>query len=257
MILISACIGVYRLIKLPAIQLTTSLFGVGLLVLTLSPENGSRHILPIMPALYLLAGVGFGVAMHESRRRIPQLHRSFDIFIVFLFVLLLTSAIIRISKFPSALTRRFEAKPHYSEIFTHIASYSRQGPLLVEGTTDSLSLEGLRWWIARSNHTAYTTVAVDAFPFSSGTQERAIIHSRNQAAPWTNSVVPLEPLKATLQSGYYKTFIRIHGPTVKNRLRKKADEPHIKASEEYLDGLVTKLQQFGDTQVEVFSIPAP
>lgn len=257
MTLFSACIGAYRLIRLPAIQLAVSLFGVGLLVLTLSPENGSRHILPIMPALYLLAGLGFSIAMHESSRRIPQLHRAFEISIMFLFILLLTSATTRISKFPSALTRRFEAKPYYSEIFTHIASYSRQGPLLVEGTTDSLSLEGLRWWIARSNHTAYTTVAVDAFPFSSGTQERAIIHSRNQAAPWTNSVVPFEPLKATLKSGYYRTFIRIHGPTVQRRLNKKADDPQTQASEEYLDGLVTELQQFGDTQVEVFSIPAP
>ncbi|MCB0352538.1 MAG: hypothetical protein KDD64_03410 [Bdellovibrionales bacterium] len=257
MILFFAILGLWNDVHRPIVQLSWCLFVIGFAALFLSPENGSRHIIPVIPPLFLLAAFGGAAFLEWGERTSGAFRLVWRSGCCLLVVGLLVTIFFRVQKFPETITKRYESKPYFANIFESIATLASRGPVLVEGLSDSMSLEGLRWWVAKDLEIPYTKVKVDGFPFTSFQKIRAPIHSRNEAAPWVESNVPDKPLSDTLQSGYYRSFVRIYGTAVYHRLNNISEGSKKDLSEEYLETLMSTFQEIHGVRVQIYSVPVP
>lgn len=206
-----------------------SVFVWSLIIFTITSEKGGRHILFLMPAIFLLIPAGL-----ERIKSIPL--RSTLLLVIYL--LIAFGSFHDLKNYKKNFARKFESPSNSSEVIKFIASSTSNGSaVLTHGLNDSLSLEGLRLQTALTKDSRYRDVKVDSFPFHRATRDLAISHQRNLALPWQNHAIPAKPLLKVLQSGAYDFYVTISTP---NYLSYKAKHLQSEAGDKLNDFLKDK-----------------
>jgi len=178
-----------------------------LFLYTVATTKGARHILFAAPAFWFLVGVGFNNFISLLQIRHQKLIFYTTCFVVFF------SFAARFDWINRYLKDGFEGERSF-EILSNFAfkNLNPCEPILTLGTSDSFSLEALRWEAARRCGTGYTKIVVDRFPSTRGVRNHSALMNRNLGAPWQRKGVPIKPLEKVLKANYYKWLIVIHGP---------------------------------------------
>lgn len=202
---LTAIYGAYRYRKHITVQFAALSFCFGLITFTLCSQNGSRHLAFLDPALWFLSAIGLAHALSILKQK-----NSRTLAVSALFVLCVFSTIFRLNVMPEKFAGHFESPPGSVDIFEIIHQHTTaESKILIEGDTDAISLEGLRWYIAARRKQPYTAVTVDSYPFSKGDKERALAHKRNIALPFGNPAVPRKPLSKILATKEYDYYIQL------------------------------------------------
>ncbi len=193
---------------------------IGVFVLTVSTTNEPRHMLPLAPALWFLAGLGIVSGLwrlHQYSNRIVAGT------VLVLVSLILASALGPMRDLPERLRTEFEGDPVYSEVQSFALEHADLSrPVLFIGDfTDQNGLLAVRWLAATSTRQSVGALDLDYFPFE--TYEHSLI--RTNRKPQIATIDPTFPRKymnEVLARGYYATIVEVkhlenyYGPRAAN-----------------------------------------
>jgi len=191
-----------------------------LLVLNLSTTKASRHILFILPALWVPAGLGVAIVAGWGRERFGVL--AWGGLAGFAVLCALTTAALRAPRFEQQLTRRYEGKPGFVALQNFIFERSEVcAPLLVDGSTDSFSLEMLRWRSGVECGRGYSASAVDPWPPTAAKRRYARLRARSSDSLTARPELLGQSLPELAASGHYRWFVLIETPEIRRRIRQR------------------------------------
>jgi 4-amino-4-deoxy-L-arabinose transferase-like glycosyltransferase len=179
----------------------------GLIVLTISTTNESRHLLPLAPAIWMLAGTGLVTVLCNLRGRSSALIGAIPLT---LFVLLLLSAVGPLRSLRGQIEAEFEGDPVYSEVQAFALGHvDLNHPVLFIGDfTDQNGLLALRWLAATSTGRSLDSIDLDYFPFEN--HEHSLI--RTNRKPQIATVDPTFPrryINEILDREHYSAVVEI------------------------------------------------
>ena len=203
-----------------AVRVASWSVAVGLVVLTISTTNQPRHMLPLAPALWLLAGLGVVTILWRLRQYGGLILASI---VLALAALLIVGAYRPTRNLPARFIAEFEGDPVYSEVqnFALDQVDLSQPVLFIGDFTDQNGLLAVRWLAATSIGKSLEAIDLDYFPFE--TYEHSLI--RTNRKPQIATVDPTFPrsyMNEILARNYYATIVEIkhlenyYGPRAAN-----------------------------------------
>ncbi|HMO01657.1 MAG TPA: hypothetical protein PKD37_03010 [Oligoflexia bacterium] len=175
---------------------SASAFGI----LFFSTTNEARHIMPAMPFIYMLAGLGAESLWCRFRK-------SRQLLILLLISALFLQAIKTIVEFKEIAKKELEGEDFFVDAQRKIIGFLKE-PILVNGVTDSFSLEALRWFLSVSSGNGYKETKIDSYPFRTDKNKTAKIRGRNTIPAFIFSQIPLD-LEKIVDKKYYQTFVSL------------------------------------------------
>ena len=180
---------------------------VALGVLTVSTTNEFRHILVVIPMLWMLAGLRlaniFYTLITQPR---PELNASLGIGL--LLILFLDPIWGAVDQIRPELIRSFEGKAYYSAMQVTVlrAADLTKPVLMISDIDDDNNLLVYRWQAALETQRSIWDLNIDHFPYEF--YDRIILrHNRRLPAPDLIDNFPRAPLEEILAMDYYETAI--------------------------------------------------
>ncbi len=197
--------------RLPVRVAFWSIFA-GFVVLVISTTDEPRHVLVVIPAIWVLAGLGLASALR-------WLHRfSRGRFMAIGLLVLLVSMVFGgelgfIKVLPKDLAAEFEGLPVYATMQDYALGQVDLGqPILIVGTiSDQNGLLAMRWRAAVLAHESLWNLDIDYFPFDECEHSLMRTHRKPQIATVDRSF-PRDSLSAVLGRDYYRYIIAIDCP---------------------------------------------
>jgi hypothetical protein len=182
---------------------------VAAVTLTLSTTNEPRHILVVMPAIWMLAGLGL-IKVLRWLQSLPRGDVKVVASLVFLVALVVIGALRPASRLRVDLENEFEGVPVYAEVQDFALEYvDLDQPVLFMGElSDQNGLLAIRWRAALLTGESLWHLSIDYFPFEN--REHSI--QRTNRRPQVASILPSFPresLAAVLDCSYYAYLVEI------------------------------------------------
>ncbi len=219
----------------------------GLIVLTISTTNEPRHMLPLAPGIWMLAGVGLVTALYSLQRRNSALTGAVSLVLL---LLLMVSAIGPLRSLRGQLAAEFEGDPTYSQVQDFALSHvDLTRPVLFIGDfTDQNGLLAMRWLAATSIGQPLDSIDVDYFPFEN--HEHSLIRTnRKPQVATVDPTFPRDYINEILDREYYSVVVEIK--RLDNHFGPRSANPA-----DPLCGYPTQEQIFGEWIVIVYDVEA-
>lgn len=206
-------LGMFCYRKLPLVRISSfvSLFGVG--VVTLSTTNEVRHLMVVLPCLWILTGLGsFRILKWLTDR--PQ-GRVLSGMVVAACFLTLAFSLGPPTLFNTRrVVRSFEGLQSFYDLQLFMARHvDPSKPILTFGFSDKNGEQLARWILAANGGRSYREIVLDSYPFTERHYDKARKRMRNIDAPWRlPERIPREPLSAVIAAGYYSYGVQMQNP---------------------------------------------
>ncbi len=178
-----------------------------------STTNETRHFLFALPAAWYLSGVGAAVLLERiarGRRARERAGWGLPASIALLVLLVGFFGAQRLPQLGRNLRRALEGQPEFAELQEAIATHvDTAAPILADGFSDSFSLQGLRFVLARRASIPSTALRLDAFPFEEKNFQLARDRKRHVDRPFLDPPFPRAPLSAVIEQRYYRHAVQL------------------------------------------------
>ena len=191
-------------------------------ILGVSEEQGSRHIIPSLAFVWYLGSIGLvSIGAHLSQR-LKSFIQLFAVISLSLYFLHTTPRILSFTE------RMLETNNDYLAISDDMVQrLGCQHPILMLGRGDGFSAQWVRWYVAVRCNVKLVDVIVDPYPFSPLAFNKARRTGAPIARAYLDSAFPQEPLADVLNTGYYRGLIAFSQRNEPGEF-KKLDLPQIK-----------------------------
>ena len=204
-----AVVGIVRRWAQLAVRVAAWSILAGLVVLTISTTNESRHFLPLAPLVWLLAGLGLIEILHLLQRQ--TWGEAIRVIAVVTMVALLTIEARRlIASLPARLTTSLEGVPAHTRLYIDALSrVNLNQPILLMGDLyDQNNLLAVRWQAATLTNQSTWALYIDYFPFEQYEHSLFRTNRKPQIAS-TDLTFPRNHLNEVIERRYFATIIEI------------------------------------------------
>lgn len=223
-VLVLAFVGGWRYRTSAVVQFSVLLIFWGVFVMLLSTNNGSRHLLFLVPCIWFLSSLGMaGVIGFYTSGRVKLVGAALGV--VFVVEALLWARLL-----PATLKRRFEGTSVHHRLTEEILDQlTPDAKVLVQGTNDLFSIEYLRWAAGVKWDRRYSSILIDEYPLRMGVMQQC---RRTVPLPLSRGKGSIRPLANALKLGYYDNLVKVFpatsGPKKKPRSERKKHSVEIR-----------------------------
>jgi hypothetical protein len=212
-------------------------------ILGVSEEQGSRHIIPSLAFVWYLASIGLvSIGAHLSQR-LKSFVQLFAVIFLSLYFLLSTPRLLAFTE------RMLETNNDYLAISDDmVRQLGCQHPILMLGRGDGFSAQWVRWYVAVQCKLKLVDVVVDPYPFSPTAYNKARRTGAPIARAYLDPAFPQEPLADVLNTGYYRGLIAFSQRNDPGEF-KKLDLPEIK------ERIPSYLSEHGPRRLLIMPLP--
>jgi len=182
---------------------------IALVVVSILPNNDSRHFLIVAPLVWLVAGIGFVWII--GRVRESSLRNGLSVLLLVVFT---AAVFVNIRGYTAGLSadivKLFETKPYHGQMQEFILeNIDLESPILMIGDLkDTNSLLNFRWRAALLTDKSLWDLTIDQYPFNS--REDLLIMTNRKLQVTPDKPFHLDStLPEVLDSGYYTYLVNI------------------------------------------------
>jgi len=249
MVIPLALIGIIRRWKQLAVRVASWSILAGLVILTISTTNQTRHMLPLAPQIWLLAGLGFVEVLgwlHQSKVG----DRGVIVALGLVMAAVIITAIGPATTLRADLITQFEGEPAFIEAQDFaLENLDLDRPALFLGDlNDQNGLLAIRWRAATRTSRSLWDLDVDFFPFEQHEHSMARTNRKPQIAT-VDPTFPRRYMNEVLDRGRYATIAEV----------KRLDTyygPRSANPEDPLCGYATVEGRFDNWVVTIYDIAA-
>jgi hypothetical protein len=204
-----ALIGIVHTWQRLSVRVASWSIVAAIVVLSISPTDEPRHFLPLAPAVWMLAALGFTEMLRWSRGRSRGTIEVVAVLIV-VWALIAGGAIASVGSLRARLIEEFEGVPAYAALQDFVLQHvNLDQPILFIGElNDENGLLAIRWRAAMLANKSLWNLDIDYFPFESREAALHRTHRKPQIAT-VDPTFPREPLDEVLDRGYYAYVVEI------------------------------------------------
>jgi 4-amino-4-deoxy-L-arabinose transferase-like glycosyltransferase len=204
-----ASIGAVRQWKRLSVRVAVWSIFAGMITLTISTTNEPRHILAVVPAIWMLTGLGL-VNLLRWLQNLPGGGSKVVTLLALLMALVIIGAIRPASRLRADLVNEFEGTPVLAEMQDFALEHiDLDQPVLFMGNlSDQNGLLAIRWRAAVLMDRSLWRLDIDYFPFENREHSIQRTHRKPQIASSIPSF-PRKPLSAVLDRAYYAHLVAV------------------------------------------------